>query len=146
MSCLLCTKQNKIFKSSHQFAKFYISFEIRQFWVNTNRSKSLKMPAENMEEQGLAKVPNLDLSQLKFEVAQGLGEQYINLTWKKQIKSNDEFCLYNFLNLLNQTEIRTNNWTFLILCNPQGPVLLDFSLFLTLLECGNVKSSVEIIG
>lgn len=31
------------------------------------------MPAENMEEQGLAKVPNLDLSQLKFEVAQGLG-------------------------------------------------------------------------
>merc|ERR1711971_1156191 len=40
---------------------------------NTYRSKSLKMPAENMEEQGLAKVPNLDLSQLKFEVAQGLG-------------------------------------------------------------------------
>ena len=33
------------------------------------------MPAENMEEQGLAKVPNLDLAQLKFEVAQGLGEQ-----------------------------------------------------------------------
>lgn len=48
------------------------------------------MPAENMEEQGLAKVPNLDLAQLKFEVAHGLGEQYINLT-KKQIKSNVEF-------------------------------------------------------
>ena len=31
------------------------------------------MPAENMEEQGLAKVPDLDLAQLKFEVAQGLG-------------------------------------------------------------------------
>ena len=41
------------------------------------------MPAENMEEQGLAKVPNLDLAQLKFEVAQGLGEQYINLTEKQ---------------------------------------------------------------
>ena len=66
------------------------------------------MPAENMEEQGLAKVPNLDLSQLKFEVAQGLGEQYINLT-EKQIKSNVEFCLYNFLNLLNQTENRPKN-------------------------------------
>ena len=66
------------------------------------------MPAENMEEQGLAKVPNLDLAQLKFEVAQGLGEQYINLT-EKQIKSNVEFCLYNFLNLLNQKENRTNN-------------------------------------
>ena len=32
------------------------------------------MPAENMEEQGLAKVPDLELSQLKFEVAHGLGD------------------------------------------------------------------------
>jgi 26S proteasome regulatory subunit N7 len=31
------------------------------------------MPAENLEEQGLAKVPDLELAQLKFEVAQGLG-------------------------------------------------------------------------
>lgn len=31
------------------------------------------MPAENLEEQGLAKVPDLELSQLKFEVARGLG-------------------------------------------------------------------------
>eukprot|EP00093_Oithona_nana_P004688 04688.XXX_258370_259664_1 [CDS] Oithona nana genome sequencing. len=31
------------------------------------------MPAENMEEQGLAKVPDLELAQLKFEVANGLG-------------------------------------------------------------------------
>jgi len=31
------------------------------------------MPAENMEEQGLAKVPDLELAQLKFEVAHGLG-------------------------------------------------------------------------
>jgi len=31
------------------------------------------MPAEDMQEQGLAKVPNLDVAHLKFEVAQGLG-------------------------------------------------------------------------
>ena len=30
------------------------------------------MPAEIMEEQGLAKVPDLELAQLKFEVLHGL--------------------------------------------------------------------------
>ena len=30
------------------------------------------MPAEIMEEQGLAKVPDLELAQLKFEVSHGL--------------------------------------------------------------------------
>ena len=39
------------------------------------------MPAENMEEQGLAKVPNLDLANLKFEVAQGLGETEICISF-----------------------------------------------------------------
>ena len=42
------------------------------------------MPAEDMQEQGLAKVPNLDVAHLKFEVAQGLGEPNINLTEKQK--------------------------------------------------------------
>merc|ERR1712223_559185 len=41
--------------------------------IKVFKATTSKMPAENMEEQGLAKVPDLDLAQLKFEVAQGLG-------------------------------------------------------------------------
>merc|ERR1712227_1087967 len=51
---------NKTFKSSQKSR-------------NKKNLQKCKMPAENMEEQGLAKVPDLELAQLKFEVAHGLG-------------------------------------------------------------------------
>ena len=44
------------------------------------------MPAD-MEEQGLAKVPDLELAQLKFEVAHGLGGDKNLLKIIKYIKT-----------------------------------------------------------
>merc|ERR1712141_890656 len=49
------------------------TFKSSQKSRNKKNLQKCKMPAENMEEQGLAKVPDLELAQLKFEVAHGLG-------------------------------------------------------------------------
>ena len=78
------------------------------------------MPAENMEEQGLAKVPDLELSQLKFEVAHGLGgDKKLLATIKKdkmapfyrsvckELKWKEDSKLWSEMSAENEKELKS---------------------------------------
>jgi len=77
------------------------------------------MPAEILEEQGLAKVPDLELAQLKFEVSQGLGGDKKLLasikkdkmapfyrTVCKELKWKEDNKLWTEMTAENETEIK----------------------------------------
>lgn len=77
------------------------------------------MPAENLEEQGLAKVPDLELAQLKFEVSQGLGgDKKLLATIKKdkmapfyrlvckELKWKEDNKLWSDMSSENETELK----------------------------------------
>ena len=78
------------------------------------------MPAEVMEEQGLSKVPDLGLAQLKFEVAHGLGgdKKLLDCIKKdkmaplyrsvcKELKWKEDSKLWTEMTAENEAELKT---------------------------------------
>ena len=80
--CLRCVIITIIFEEIFDAA--LNNFENFGFWVPLKTNQSLNMPVEDMEEQGLSKIPDLGVAQLKFQL-QHL--KYSNPTAKQQVSN-----------------------------------------------------------